>query len=225
MHRLVLLVLIPLLFSCRSNQSTDTNQGIITYKIGYSEKIKSKTFGAFLPTTMVTTYKKGDYKLDIKGELSLYSLEYISHLNGDSSATLFRIFDKRMFHKHGKGEFLFLFQEHQESSLEFLDDEIKTIAGIDCKKVMVHFSNPDIESISVYYTEEIDFKRPKENSPFDDIPGMLMAFGLNFKGLRLNFEAQTVDYKKVDDKTFAIPEEYSPSDHGEISDLVSTLIQ
>ncbi len=225
MHKLVLLGLIPLLFACRNANTTDTSQGIITYKLDYSEEVQAKSFASFLPTTMITTYKKGDYKLSIQGNLSLYNLEYISCADGDSTATLFRIFDKHMFHKHGKEEFLFLFQNTEDSKLEFRNKESKVIAGLECKKAIVHFNNPDLEDITVYYSTDIDFKRPEENSPFDDIPGMLMAFSLSFKGLTINFEAQKIEYKKINDKVFLIPDKYSPSAHDEISELVSALIK
>ena len=226
MYKIVLIIIvIPLLISCHNKQTAATNQGVITYKINYSEEVQAKSFASFLPTTMVTTYKKDNYKLTIKGSLSLYNLEYISRADGDSSTTLFRIFDKRMFHKHNKGEFLFLFQNFEESKLEFFDNEIKNIAGIECKKVVIHYNNPELKSITVYYSEEIGFKRPNENSPFDDIPGTLMEFSLQYKGLDLKFEAQNIDMKKVDDKVFLVPENYTPSDHEEINELVGALIQ
>lgn len=226
MHKLVLLGLIPLLFACRNMGTADKDQGIITYKLGYSEEVQSKSLASFLPSTMITSFREGDYKLTIKGDLSLYTLDYISRMNGDSSATLLRIFDKHMFHKHDKDEFLFLFQDTKENKPEFLNDEVKVIAGIACKKAIVHFTKPEeTENITVYYTEEIDFKRPKENSPFDDIPGVLMEFSLCYKGLDIKFEAQKVDFNKVNDDIFLIPDNYTPCKWGEIGELVSALIQ
>ncbi len=199
--------------------------GVITYKIVYPEEVQNKGFAAFLPTKMISTFKDKDYKVSIKGELSLYQLDYISRNYGDSTVTLFRIFDKRLFHEHDEGEFLFLFETVEESSLEFIDEQTKEIAGINCKKAIVNFNNPDLQSITVYYTEEISFNRPKENSPFDDIPGALMEFQLNFKGLELSFIAEEIDIKNIKTEAFMVPDNYVESDHGEIDELVSSLIQ
>jgi len=222
---LLILVLIPLLISCCKNKANLSNEGIITYKIRYSDEVLSKSFASFLPTQMISTFKENDYKLTIKGNISLYKLEYISRAQGDSSSTLFRIFDKRMFYNHKKGEHLFLFENFEKTKLEYFDSEIKTIAGRPCKKVVVHFNNPELKSITVYYTEDLRFKRPKENSPFDKIPGTLMEFSLEYKGLNLTFEAERIDLKKINRKVFLIPENYALSEHGEIGEIVGALIQ
>ena len=184
-----------------------------------------KGYATFLPTKMESTFKGKSYKASIKGDLSLYNLEYISKADGDSSMTLFRVFDKRMFHQHNKGENLFLFERFDDPQVEFIDAPNKQIAGVNCKKAMIHFVSSDLPSIPVYYTEETEFKHPKENTPFNDIPGVLMEFQMPFKNLTLTFVAQKVDIKQIKDDVFAVPDNYMSSESDEIDELVSALIQ
>ncbi|WP_430817164.1 hypothetical protein [Carboxylicivirga sp. RSCT41] len=219
------LLFVSVMSACRLEDSSKNDEGVITYKIVYPEEVTQRGFAAFLPTKMISTFKGKDYKISIKGDLSLYQLDYISRSNGDSTSTLFRIFDKRMYHQHEEDEYLFLFERVDETRLEFIEDQTKVIAGIECKKAIVHFSNPDLRNITVYYTEEIAIVRPKENSPFDNIPGALMEFDLNFKGLELKCIAEEVDMKKINSKSFIIPENYTPSEQGEIDELVTSLLQ
>ncbi len=208
-----------------NNKPTAKNEGVITYTIEYPEEVKMKDYASFLPTKMITTFKRHNYKISIKGELSLYDLQYISRANGDSSTTLFRVFDKRIFHNHEDGEHLFLFEKNAPAKVEFIKKETKEIAGYICNKAIVHFENADISCIHVFYTEQIDFKRPKENSPFDDIPGALLQFCIPYKGLNLTFSAKAVELKEVNDKTFETPDNYQETGRGEIAELVSSLIQ
>jgi len=223
----ILLILIALLVlgACKFNRPTEMDEGVIHYKIEYPQEVQEKGFADFLPSKMITTFKDKNYKVTIKGDLSLYNLEYISKANGDSATTLFRIFDKRMFHPHDKGEHLFLFQKVDETKVEYITEEIRDIAGFQCKKAIVHFQDSDLPSITVFYTEEIKFNRPKENSPFDDIPGALMEFQIIFKDLTLKCTAHKVDIKHVNDKAFDIPNNYTQTERGEIDELVATLIQ
>ncbi|MBR8535199.1 hypothetical protein KDU71_06485 [Carboxylicivirga sediminis] len=221
----VLILLTAFVTACNINQQAPKNQGVINYKIAYPDEIQKKGYASFLPTKMETTFKNKNYKVSIKGELSLYSLEYISRANGDSATTLFRVFDKRMFHNHKTGEHLFLFEKHGESRVEFINDTHKQIAGLIANKALVYLNGSNTPNIEVYYSEEVKFNRPKENSPFDDIPGVLLEFSLPYKDLNLTFTAQNIELKKINDKEFATPNNYTQSDSGEIAELVSSLIQ
>ncbi|TRX71307.1 hypothetical protein [Carboxylicivirga sp. M1479] len=213
------------LTSCVNIQPTEMDEGVITYKIIYPNELEDKSYSSLLPSKMVSTFKGKNYKLSIKGELSLYNLEYISKADGDSSATLFRIFDQRLFHKHEQDEHLFLFERLEKTNVDFISNETKEIAGILCNKAIVHFTNSELKNITVYYTEEIKINRPKENSPFDDIPGALMEFQVSFQDLELQFSAQDVDIKKVKNSSFDIPKNYKHSERGEIDEIVASLIQ
>ncbi len=226
MHKLIVLAcLMFFITACFQNKPANKNEGIITYKIDYPEEILAKGYASFLPSKMITTFKDKKYKVTIKGDLSLYELEYISVANGDTASTLFRVFDKRMFHKHEKNEHLFLFEKSCDTKVEFVPTESKEIAGFVCKKAIVHFADKDLPSIDVYYNEDIAFNRPKENSPFDDIPGALLQFRLPFKDINFTFTAENVELRKINDKSFSVPNNYIQSERGEIDELVGSLIQ
>jgi GLPGLI family protein len=214
-----------ILLACHTKEPAKKNQGVITYKIEYPEDIMEEGFASFLPSKMISTFKDKQYKVSIKGDLSLYNLEYISKAEKDSSVTLFRVFDKRMFHQHELGEHLFLFNDFGKNKVEFIDTETKEIAGINCRKAVVNFQSPETPNITVYYSEEIDFYRPKENTPFDHIPGALMEFQIPFNGINLRFIAEKVDIKKIKDEEFIVPSNYTTSKRGEIDELVSALMQ
>ncbi|WP_430812700.1 MULTISPECIES: hypothetical protein [unclassified Carboxylicivirga] len=226
MHKTIILcTLLCLLAACKVKETTGNNEGTITYKIIYPEIVKGKAYASFLPTKMISAFKNHNYKVTIKGDLSLYDLEYICKANGDSSATLFRVFDKRLFRLHKADEPLFLFGKLDETDVEFTDSEPKVISGYMCKKAIIHLASPETTKLTVYYTEDIDFHRPPENTPFDKIPGAMLEFQVPFKGWNLTFSAQNVEHQRLEKKIFDVPDNYKASEKGEIAELVSALIQ
>lgn len=225
MQKIILLIFIfSIVYSCKQPKPADMNQGVITYSVSYPKNIKSQKFAEFLPNKMTTTFKGEKYKHTIKGDLSLYKLEFISNSKKDSSSTLFRIFDKRMFYNHSNTNHLF-FNKAENTKIEYFNSETKIIAGATCYKAIVHFNNPEAKSITVYYTEEINSSMPNKNTPFADIPGTLMEFSMLFQGMELSLVAQKIDIKKIDNKAFEIPNNYSHSKPCEIDELISTLLE
>ncbi len=225
MHKYgTIVLLLTLLVSCNP-KPTDSKQGVITYNIIYPEDIQSKSYATFLPSKMIAKFKGDAYKLTIKADLSLYKLEYISMANCDSAATLLKIFDKCLFENHQKGDRVLLFEQLSEAKVKLNKTETKEVAGYQCKKATIDFFDPDLEDLSAYYTTDIQLKKNKSNGPFDQIPGVLLAFEVPFKGLKLSFEAQEIDIKALNDKDFVIPKNYEQSNSGEIDELISALIQ
>ena len=211
--------------SCADKTSNKTNQGVITYNITYPEKIMDKGLSTFLPGEMTTVYKDNKFKIHISGEFNIYNLEYISRSNGDTSFTLLKILDKRLYYPQKEGENLFLFYKHDEPKITYFNDSTKVIAGFNCYLGTASFTNEDIADVRFYYTKEIDFQAPNANTPFAEVPGALLEFSVDYQGIDLSFKAKSVKLKEIKGDEFIVPKDYRLTDSNEINEIVSTLMQ
>lgn len=225
MTRLILFITITLfLVSCSNKKGDKTNEGVITYEITYPQEVEENGLSAFLPEEMTTLYKGNDFKMNVKGELSMFNLDYISRSNGDTCFTLFRIFDKKLYYPQKESEKFFLFNKVGEPQLTFYDDSIKNIAGLECKMGTITFNKQTLAS-KFYYTDELDFELNNMNSPFNNVPGTLMEFTINYQGLNLSFKAQSVKLKHIENDEFAVPSNYRQTSSDEINEIISSLMQ
>ena len=120
-----------LIFTGSCSYSTDSapTQGSITYSISYPDDISQNGFSSFFPNNMQVLYKDQMYKLLLKGDFSIYNLEFISRANGDTCYTLFKIFDKKIYQTMGQKESLFLYSEVGKPKIQFDRFSSKTISG------------------------------------------------------------------------------------------------
>lgn len=85
-------------------------------------------------------------------------------------------------------------------------NEVKEIAGISCRQVMVTDSTQN--TYPVYYTNELAIDDPNWSSPFRDIDGMLMEYSIRFGGMVMNLKAKKIENVQHDPSMFEIPEGY-----------------
>nr|WP_321410166.1 hypothetical protein [uncultured Carboxylicivirga sp.] len=223
----VLSVVLFILFisSCTDSSKKEADQGIITYAITYPKEIMGQGFSAFLPGEMTTTFKDENFKILIKGEFNIYNLEYISRSSGDTCFTLLKILDKRLYYPQKDAEDLILFENSKKAKITLFKDSTKIVAGYNCFMGTASFYDKNIPDMVFYYTKEINFTSPNANTPFEDVPGPLLEFRVNFQGMDLAFEAKNVKLKNIKDDEFIIPKNYRETDPDEIKEIVSSLMQ
>ena len=78
-------------------------------------------------------------------------------------------------------------------------DETKTIAGFLCKKAIVRLPSSD-ETLTIFYTDEIDLRHPNTTNPYKKVKGVLMEFELNLLYLKMHFIAEK--YQPLGDYDF-----------------------
>lgn len=100
-------------------------------------------------------------------------------------------------------------------------NEVKKIAGYDCKKAMVKLKGDNGgEPFAVYYTDQIQIENPNWSTPFKDINGVLMGYRIKRYGLYLEFTADKVEPVQNDDEIFKLPSEYRIITKEQIDQLI-----
>jgi GLPGLI family protein len=88
--------------------------------------------------------------------------------------------------------------------------ETKEIAGYTCKKAIVKMKEKGSETeteLVVYYTDEIASAKMNEVNPlYKDIPGTMLEYSMNEKGMNMYLTAISVEKEKIADSEFETPE-------------------
>lgn len=212
---------------CNDNVTNKHNnkEGKLEYKIVYPEQLQSSSATAFLPDKMTSLFKEDKILLSIKGGFGLYNLKYISRASGDTCFTLFKLFDKKLYYPMDEKQTLFVFNELGRPNIKLFEDSVKTIAGFSCKRAIISFPQQNMRAIEAYYSEDIGKKNPNKNTPFEEIPGVLMEFNFFYKNLSFNLTAQKFTPLTIAEADFQIPKDYKETTEEEIESFIATLLQ
>lgn len=114
--------------------------------------------------------------------------------------------------------------ENKNYALNFVEtDEIKKIAGYDCKKVKVDMVNNPGVTFDIYYTSELGMDSINNIGPYKKIKGMLMQYRLKKLGLEMCFTATSVKKQEVKEDVFEVPPYYEIVTRSEMEKLFADI--
>jgi hypothetical protein len=113
-------------------------------------------------------------------------------------------------------------QSFNDVSIAF-DDAEKEILDFNCKHAKVSADSGSV-NFDLYFTTEIDITAPNNQSPFKEIPGVLMEFQIEINGISMFLVAAEVVETSISDELFQIPVGYEEVPKQTIDDIFSSLI-
>ncbi|MFT3739286.1 MAG: hypothetical protein QM786_11050 [Breznakibacter sp.] len=207
------------ILGCTDKKQTGPTQGLVRYSIDYPDEIKSKPIFGLLPVEMDLLFDTTAVKLAVKGDLNLFSLEFLSRAKGDSCFTIFRMPTKRMVYQLGKDEKWFLFEEGTLPEPKLHPDSLKNIAGFDCRLVEFRYKSDSRLAATAFFTDQLSVDPSLFRMPFRKIPGVPMEFEVDFNGLIFKFKAQKFLPFPSDEKMI-LPAEYEITSRKEIRSII-----
>lgn len=99
-----------------------------------------------------------------------------------------------------------LLADQKKYTVVFTDRE-DTMAGFNVKQAIATAVKDPSDKIEIWYTEEIDVKNSNWYTPFNKIPGFLMAYSIDRYGLRMDYRARRFDKVKVNEDCFRLIKE------------------
>ena len=201
--RVCLFILITLLLSScglKSNQK-GFDSGRIDYKITYMNANLDKKMLEILPKRMKLIFNQKEAINNIEGFLGFYKLEALTNFRSRKCSTLLKVIDKNYLYKGKHDEMMCCFNSMDEMVITETE-ETKNIAGFNCHKAIIYLPSTN-STFDIYYTGDINLKRPNSTNPYRKIDGVLMEFELTLLHLRMRFSAEK--FQPVAD----IPEEYN----------------
>lgn len=207
--------------SCQTKQkrTEGISEGQVIYKISYPPEISTHSMSFLFPKEMNLYFKDGKQRANFKGNMGLYSLDFIHFNQSDSFYTLLQVLDKKLYVPPTKSNDIFIFKNYSSNDIEFTSDEPRMIAGYSCERATI--KTPDKKSlINVWFTREIGLDNPNRNTPFEKIPGVMLEFEANYNGIVLLFMADKIQISEIPEEHFSVPDDYKLSSISEIENLI-----
>ncbi len=204
--------------------NSEIYSGTITYRITYPPSVNANPMSFLFPSEMKTAFEGTRQKSEFKNKLNLYKLEFIFGNQPDSTFALLKLLEKRMFVPTSSDSFVLPFLSFSHDKLSFVDDSVRNIAGFDCKKVVCSTGRNDVQELTIWYTDQLGVEHPNRNTPFSEIPGIMLEFEVLYQGMLLHLEAISVVNEPHPGEIFDIPANYEVSSIGEIQTLIDSVI-
>ena len=201
------------------------NEGIVDYAISYSSATMEKSFSFLLPDKMVYYFRPGQERLSFKGNMGLYQLDFISNHDTDSTISLLKILNKKVFVPASESRKLFIFKSLKNGNLTFEPDTSRTILGYPTQKAMINLKNHIQSNIEVWYCPQIVNATTNKNTPFSQIPGVMLEFSIYFNDMLFSLNSSHIEKKDLSDSLFIVPADYQPTTIKEIEQLISGILR
>ena len=209
--------------SCNKKADTGLSEGRIDFEITYfQDKIGNFSTG-MMPQRMKMEYKKNFSKNTIEGGLGFFNLVNIADNRNFSNTTYLKFIDKKYIFEGEKRELPCCFEKLEGMQLEFTE-KIQEIAGFSCRHALASFPNDYIESFDIWYTEEIPLNHPNGNSPFRDIPGVMLEFNTLMGNITMHVRATKYESVSIQDSEFKSPENYRQVTKVEMEKIIHALL-
>jgi hypothetical protein len=175
--------------SCRNNNDQKSiTSGRIDYRITYlNQDLDKKTLNV-LPSRMILFFNESQASNNIEGFMGMYRLNAVTNFHTRKCSTVLKVFDQYYIFKGARDEQMCCFEIMADMEVTETD-EIKTIAGFECKKAIVRLPSNN-NTFSIFYTNQIILRHPNATNPYKKIKGVLMEFELQLMHLNMRFVAE-----------------------------------
>ncbi len=213
------------LFSCKENEPNKIiNEGEIKYQIQYIDDAQINSLIPLLPNEVTTSFKNNASRTIIEGLFGTFKLIYVINDSSKSNLTLLQILDKKYVYLTGMDDMAFGYKEMKKVKIQYTN-KLKRIAGYKCKNAKAIFENGILDTVDIYYTNDIRLLNANLNNPFREIDGVLMEFSVNLVDINMKFIAKKVIAKKIDDKLFVLPKGFVEISENRMHELISNYNQ
>ena len=218
---LVFLILIS--DACKRKAGTGSAEGMISFSITYDQSRVGGYSTAILPKEMIMEFNGNKVMNTIKGGLGFFRLVHVSDMRYSQHTTWLKFIDKRYIYEGDKRESPCCFSILDGMQLEFTDNT-KVIAGLNCLNAIASFPDNGIEAFDIWYTKELDIDNPNSNTPFMDIPGVMLEFNTLMGNANMHMMATTYEAQPIPQKKFLAPQNYRPVSKAEMESILNALM-
>ena len=220
----MLVFLVLMSAACKKKAGTGPAGGKIRFSITYDQSHVGGYSTAILPKEMIMEFSDDKVMNTIEGGLGFFSLIHVSDLSHSQHSTWIKFIDKRYIYEGGRRESPCCFSMLDDMQLEFTDST-KEIAGLQCLKAIASFPDNGIKAFDIWYTEELGIKNPNSNTPFKDIPGVLLEFNTLMGNANMHVIATKFEARHIPRKKFLSPQDYRPVSKTEMESILNALMK
>ena len=186
--------------ACSSNGPKFISEGVVEYDAAVVDK--QHPMAGLVPNSMSMFFKQGLYCSEMT-TMGVFTSKFIANSKEKTFITMVKVFDMKNAcienEKQIKGE-----KDAYKLNFKHTKDT-KIIAGYKCKRVIATRESDPSDVFDVYYTEELDVKKPNYSTPYDSLKGIVMQFRLQKFGMEMEFKAKSVRKEDIPDSMFDLP--------------------
>ncbi|ALO13958.1 hypothetical protein L21SP5_00278 [Salinivirga cyanobacteriivorans] len=211
------LLIIVLLNGCTRNQ-----EGVIEYNISYDQSPDDNPLINLMPTSMDFYFKDQKVLTQIQGWMGIFKSIQLSDLEDSTNVLMMKLLDKKYYYVRHLKDAPLAFETLDIKNIEYLKKDT-VYKGFNCNRARVYMNDSAATKFDLLYTDEIDIPSPNRNNPFIEVPGVLMQFRMEFKGISLQLDFKDYRDTVFPETTFAIPASYEKISRKEMSDFFNEL--
>ncbi len=198
------------------------DEGTIKYKITYLQSETENPIISLMPSYLTMSFKDNSVRMDVEGWMGVFKSTFIRQFNNNQSVNLLKMMNKKYYYIcTGSNEFMGM-KTYQDLEIVY-DDVEKEILDFNCKHATVT-ANSGTVVFNLYYTTEIEIETPNNQTPFYEIPGVLMEFQIEVNGISMYLEAAEIIEAELSDEIFQIPSDFEKVAKEIIDEIFSSLI-
>jgi hypothetical protein len=209
-------------FSCKERGGKYISQGEIHYNIDYIGN-----FGPMpkevLPKNLVVSFKNDKILFEMISPFGNSGILNLTNPDEGIIDTYFSLFTLKYFYPVKPGELFPGFEEMDGMTMK-KTSKTSVICGYNCKNVEVTLPTIKDKVFQVWYTNEINVKKPNTATPFNQIDGVLMSFFFILGPAELHFDAETVYKKQIPDEEFERRDKFVKVSRAEIDSFINKMI-
>ena len=173
------------------------SQGEIIYTVTYPYFTGSKWVKKLLPNQIKVSFTDKIVETSIKKGNLLESSLLIN--NEEKTAVGCFSFSGQKFKANfSEGALFDETKEYPKVKDYIFTNEVDTIAGVLCHKVIVVFSDINWSEITLWYTDQIRTLDMNWCTPYEGVQGVLLAYDINRLGLTMRLKAKEIVEKPID---------------------------
>lgn len=218
---LVALIIATTGYSCKTKGGKNIDQGEIHYTIDYIGNVGMPK--ELMPRNLVVSFKDNKILFDISAPIGNSGILNLSNPEKGIYDTYISLLTWRYYYSAKPGESHPGFEAMEGMEIR-KTSKTMVICGFNCKSAEARLPSDRDKVHEIWYTNEIDVKKPNAATPFADIDGVLMRFFFIMGPAEMHFEAETVYKKEIPDKTFERREKFSRISRDEINSFISKMI-
>jgi hypothetical protein len=158
---------------------------------------------------MVVRFKDYNTINRIEALSGAFTFAFIQDLSSNTSTTLVKIFNKKLYYQEAIDENQFHFAYNSMPNLTFKKvDETQVFLGLNCMKAIATYSDSSSHSFEILYTKDIKINSPNYNTPFEEIDGIMLKFSVVLFNQMMQITATSVKQAKLPKDEFKIPVDF-----------------
>jgi hypothetical protein len=199
--------------------TSSSDKGISEGTIEYSASVVDKTsFAATMaPSKMTIQFKNNVSCVEMSAAMGMFATAFVSNPQNRTLTQMVKLLNKKYWLTEGAKD---IEKDNNDYNFNIRETaDTKMIAGLKCKRAIVHHKSGDTPDFDIYYTNELEIKDPNFANPFNKIDGVLMEYQIKKFGLEMKFVATSVTKESVNEKIFEVPADYKKISKKEMNDL------